>query len=816
MPFWFALFLFIGTTVLSALLQKRPKDAQPSSLGDFTFPTAQEGRAIPVIFGTVKMAAPNVVWYGDLSVDAIKKKGGGMLGLFGKKVTVGYKYFVGMQMALCHGSVNALVQILADDTKDVPHTQTPIGPDQIQITIDQEDLFGGVEKEGGLSGTLRFYLGTQAQPSNAYLTTQLGLTAAPNYFGLCHVVAEQIYVGTSQFMKKLAFVMRRTPSNMGLASGITDVNGDANPAEIVYEAMINQIWGLGIPAGRIDLASFQAAATTLATEQLVLSMQWDSAAAADQLIGDVLRHMDAVLYTDPATGLWTLTLARLDYNPATLPELAEDDLVEAPEFSRGSWEETLNEIKVSYIDRTTFKERVVQAQETANFAVRGELSSESINFLGFSNATIAQTAAMRELKAASFPLVQARLKANRIAWNFRIGGVFKLTWPPYGISGVVFRITAINYGALEQGEIIIDCVEDIFAVAFAAYTPPTQSAWVDPISDPLGPSAQHIEEVPYHLMQATEIRALIAAVRADGTSRGYQVWTSEDAAAHYQSNVIDIFTPSAVLQAAYLRTTAALDATGFVLEGGKDLQLLADTDPAGRVRGDNLLLIDNEWISWETVLDNGDGTFTFANLVRGIFDTLPADHAFTARVWFISDGSGLNRESAYPADLQLDVRCLPFNSRGVVDFAAVADVQVITASRSSDPYPPGNVKVNGIFWPVSTVGDALLTWAHRHRTQQADVVQQDAGNQAAAPEGDYDVDVLVGGVVKRTFGALTGTSQIYTAVQRFTDDANGNKTTVFRLFPINGVFTGTVRDTDPLIMSGLGMALGLVLGGANA
>jgi len=36
------------------------------------------------------------------------------------------------------------------------------------------------------------------------------------------------------------------------------------------------------------------------------------------------------------------------------------------------------------------------------------------------------------------------------------------------------------------------------------------------------------------------------------------------------------------------------------------------------------------------------------------------------------------------------------------------------------------------------------------------------------------------------------------------------------LFPINGAFTGTVRDTDPFIMSGLGMALGLVLGGENA
>ena len=45
-------------------------------LDDFDLPTAEEGRPIPVVFGTMLLRGPNVVWAGDLKVDPIRKKGG--------------------------------------------------------------------------------------------------------------------------------------------------------------------------------------------------------------------------------------------------------------------------------------------------------------------------------------------------------------------------------------------------------------------------------------------------------------------------------------------------------------------------------------------------------------------------------------------------------------------------------------------------------------------------------------------------------------------------------------------------------------------
>lgn len=66
--------LLISTFVAYALAPKPPKP-KPASLSDFDIPTAEEGRPIPVVFGTKLVTGPNVIWYGDLRTKAIKSGG---------------------------------------------------------------------------------------------------------------------------------------------------------------------------------------------------------------------------------------------------------------------------------------------------------------------------------------------------------------------------------------------------------------------------------------------------------------------------------------------------------------------------------------------------------------------------------------------------------------------------------------------------------------------------------------------------------------------------------------------------------------------
>lgn len=83
---WVQFIYFVVTLVLSIALSPKPQKPRAAALDDFEFPTAEEGRPIPVIFGEMEVTGANVLWYGDLDVRAIRKRSGF------SKATVGYKY----------------------------------------------------------------------------------------------------------------------------------------------------------------------------------------------------------------------------------------------------------------------------------------------------------------------------------------------------------------------------------------------------------------------------------------------------------------------------------------------------------------------------------------------------------------------------------------------------------------------------------------------------------------------------------------------------------------------------------------------------
>ncbi len=73
---WVYAIVFVVALIVGLSMTPKPQSQPPAGLGDFTIPTAEEGREIPVIFGTKDITGPNVVWYGDFSAVAVKKKGG--------------------------------------------------------------------------------------------------------------------------------------------------------------------------------------------------------------------------------------------------------------------------------------------------------------------------------------------------------------------------------------------------------------------------------------------------------------------------------------------------------------------------------------------------------------------------------------------------------------------------------------------------------------------------------------------------------------------------------------------------------------------
>lgn len=76
MTFWVQLIILVISYAISTALAPKPPKPKPAAIEDFDIPVAEQGRPIPVIFGTVLITGPNVMWYGDLRTTAITVKGG--------------------------------------------------------------------------------------------------------------------------------------------------------------------------------------------------------------------------------------------------------------------------------------------------------------------------------------------------------------------------------------------------------------------------------------------------------------------------------------------------------------------------------------------------------------------------------------------------------------------------------------------------------------------------------------------------------------------------------------------------------------------
>lgn len=73
---WWYVVVFIVALVVGLSMAGGGANQPSPSVQEVEAPTAEEGRAIPVLFGTRDIKGANVVWYGDVKTVAIKKKGG--------------------------------------------------------------------------------------------------------------------------------------------------------------------------------------------------------------------------------------------------------------------------------------------------------------------------------------------------------------------------------------------------------------------------------------------------------------------------------------------------------------------------------------------------------------------------------------------------------------------------------------------------------------------------------------------------------------------------------------------------------------------
>jgi hypothetical protein len=122
---------------------------------------------------------------------------------------------------------------------------------------------------------------------------------------------------------------------------------------------------------------------------------------------------------------------------------------------------------------------VVTDQDLANYQATGRIRTLPIDLPYITNPDLAALVAARLRRAHSIPLARYSWKMNREGFAFMQGDAVVANESAFGVADLVLRITSINYGTLEDGEITVDGVQDVFSVTKATYSVPA-SGWTEP------------------------------------------------------------------------------------------------------------------------------------------------------------------------------------------------------------------------------------------------------------------------------------------------------------------------------------------------
>lgn len=534
---------------------------------------------------------------------------------------------------------------------------------------------------------------------------------------------------------------------------------DLNPAHIIRECLTNADWGMGYSEADVDETSFVAAANTLQSEGLGMSLLWDRQVPLEDFIQEIVKHIDAALYVDRTTGKFVLKLIRADYDIGSLITLDESNVSKVANPARATFGELYNSVTVNYWDAQTGKDASLTVTDTALVQQQGVVINTTVQYPGFSNARNATIAGQRDLRVLSAPFLSCTIYADSTAKDLNIGDTFKFSWSRWSIEEMVMRVTGIAFGDGKTRQVRITCTQDVYSTPVVAVVAPTGGTeWVDPSAPPSPAGNQIALEAPYYeLVQAlgqsstdsalatnNEAGYVLAAAARSNSAINARVWT-DDGAGYEDAAALD-FCPYAELSGPIGKTD-----TSFLIEAGEDLDQVVVGQHCQI--GDELLRVD--------AIDTGTNTLTVG---RGVLDTVPQEHEANAGIYFW-DLSNAYDPTEYVDGEEIGVKVLPVSGAGAVALSDAVEMLVTLDQRAFRPYAPGNLTINGdSYEPNNYEGELTIAWAHRDRLQQTSGTLADHFDGDIGPEAGttYRLQGYVDDVLVHTEDDIAGTSTTWT------------------------------------------------------
>ena len=728
--------------------------------------------------------------------------------------TVGYRYYMSIQMGLCRGPIDEIVQINVGDVRAWPipdgDSETESGlaliaegpngngiplyengdssvtsPSQINTvrsstitTINAPNLFGGDKKEGGIDGALWVYMGEKTQ---IYSSGQKGWLGGlvPDFRGVVTLFFDGLICSLNPYPKAWKVRVRRVlggwdgpPWRPNLAV-IWMRNGTIkamNGAHIVYECLTNRDWGRGFDRSVIDDAAMTAVAQKLYNEGLGLCLRWNRQDELGDFIQEVIDHVGGSLYLDRTTGLLTMSLLRGDYDTNTLPTFSYDSgLISVEDDETNSRDDLVNETIVNWHDPLKNQDRQARLHNLASMQSTGALKSTTTTYSGVPTVDLALRLGQRDIKANATALKRYKVILDRRAWKLIPGSVFKISAPDRNIFSVILRAGKVSEAQAPDGRITVEAMIDVFGLPAASFISGQDPVWEAPdrtaviIANRLvreatyGDMVQNLSPADLALVDPTSGALAIVAGKPTTLSQSFGI-VSRVGAEEFERRNSGFFVPIA-----RVATNVNIYDSQIQFVGGSEL---------GVVEIGTLVQIGQEICRLDDITTE-DGVGGVITLGRACVDTLPQAHA-PGDVIYFADSSFSSDGREYVDGETVDVKLTTVTSTQELPIALAEIDSVAITGRQGRPWPPGDLRVNGVPYGSAPgqIGDVVFTWAHRDRTLIQDQLVDHQGGSVGPEVGtSYNVRVYRQGNATpiRAVTGITGTGWTYTASMSSSD-----------------------------------------------
>lgn len=587
---------------------------------------------------------------------------------------------------------------------------------------------------------------------------------------------------------------------------------DMNPAHILYRLFTSDQWRIRWPISKIDDAQWRETADKLYAEGFGLSYEFSFSGETEDHIQEVIDTIGAYTLLNPVSGLLELHLIRDDYDTDDLVELNEDNF-RIEEFDGALYGDLANTVVVEYRDDNENAKTVTWSSAAAMRSQGGSVVRQK-TYKGVHSPRIALRLAQRDVKATASLLKKITGVADRRLWAHTEGQVVAVTDTELGFTKAPYRIASINKGDYLNNEIRVELVEDVFGLADTVYdiNPDVSPPYSIAVPQPVAYGAAF--ELPYWVVFFSSTEADRAALPPGFGFAGFFITRNPNGAYSYSYDVVaslDGVTYQSLEQngdyapTGFLSTSIEHLTEAIVVENRTDF-IVANIEENPTI----LALLGDEWVSVESFND-GSGAMVIR---RGCLDSVPKKHPAGTRLMILQSSAANDPTTRLVGD-EMFYKPIPVSVGQSLNEEDALALSLEYKRRAERPYPPGQFRINGVYYPSSVFGSTIeVTWAHRDREGQT-VYLVDSTEDSVGPEPGttYRIRLYDSTVLVATYDGISGTSWSYPVEDQIAHGAI--QSLRITLESVRAGLASWQAHDHTIVRTGYGFNYGLFYGGAD-